>query len=309
MATNAIETVPRYGASGFEKPLRVARVQDGTTKVYWAPSQQKSTRWVEFFISEFTLSDEPYAAPTTWPVAETLLGLPKMVLWVIPTQRKKSASSAITGRGQAWWDLGLAVKADLEATYPGLVGVHVLHDNIVDGSTLAETFQRERFVMEETPLSADATSGAFLGSDVLVVFIEQDLGFSKYHANDTDFTGADVTERAGWYADDYDLLSGCWDQFRRHATWLYLDNGAIDGANEAGYFSAVNGGPGSFTDNVNFQAYCTWWESFKDDILNGTGNYTGRDLTSLGWTYQGRVDFTTAAAADFITAIETYFDL
>jgi hypothetical protein len=310
MARNPVHGIPDPGVASPSEGMRVADYAEGERRVYWAPTQERGNREAEAFIDEFAIAAEPYLPPDGWPVAGESLKLPMAALWVIPTQRKKSGFSEITDRAQAWWDLGVEVKGILEARYPNLAVV-VVHDDELAGVAFAERFTAGlRFLRWLAPLEDDAASGEFLGADVLGIVIEQDFGFSLYHANDQDFDAGEVATRSANYAADYDQLSACREFFRGHATWLYHEEGAFEVANEVGYLSPSVGGPGGFTDQSNFNLLNSWWRtSFKDAIMAGTGNYANRGLTDLGWEYRGAVDYATATATEFVAAIETHFGL
>ncbi len=304
---NPASGIPSYGATALSKPLSAGKVLDGTIRTYWFPSQTRSTAEAEAWIDDGALADEKYVAPTTWPVAGKPLILPKVVLWALPSVRLEVGT--LTPRGEFWYDLGVEVKETLEAAHPN-AGVILVQDDTIDGDWMVESFLGGRWVRWATPLAEDVAAGEMLGADVLLILVEQDFGFSDYHANDQDFDSFEVAARLAQYDADYDALQAAQPLFRRHATWLYQDTGAMDAASEVGYYSAVSGGPGGFTDDATFQDYCAWWRaSFKDDIMAGTGTWAGRALTDLGWVDKGEVDYTTATAAEFVAAIREHFGL
>jgi hypothetical protein len=270
----------------------VAKIADKTVKVYFAPGQRHN--WFHDPIAAWG-PGPPYAAPTGWPKANYVLGLPKMVMY----WHYAPNFAVSTTRTTQWRTIGNQLKSQLESTYKNLFVLFPTDAMPVgpDQPILwAKTFL--------DPLVPIDYANPFLGVDVFSIFIVQDFGVTRGGAAsnyyDNPYGGEPpppVAEPSPRYLAVTGNLRTAYPNFRRFTTTLYND---VDWVPADG---PIPGGSGNW-DNLN-NTRRTWW----NNVCTNGGVYGTTGMKDYDFHLGADVHCLTTTVDFFVSEVIAHFGL
>ena len=313
---NPLYGVPRYGADALARMLHVSDFQSKggafpRLRVFWVTGQDKA--WFNRNGNPAPLNNfyQPYLAPSGWPIANHVLGLPKVVRFV---QATISSVPAPNARGLIWDSVGSTLQANMLAKHPQVMfllpwpkgGKNARYQQWLQTITPADYSYPASTVPPlgtvrvpnppYEPVLADFQH-PFLGVDVYNVVITQDLDTLLGNNTGCYYSTIPGDQPDPVFISDTAFIPTVFPQFRRMATQVYLD---------AGFIQAENFG------TANWNTLITAMETWLQNMVTNSGVYGTLGLKNQGFNYAGRLDVNsgvTALAALLQKDIEKHFGL